>query len=286
MPAADLSDNARHLLADFSVEVTAGSAGSVAEAAALLPPGTRVSVTYLPGETTEARVAAAALIRSFRFLPIPHISARRLASHQDLEDYLAALSRQAGLDRVLVVAGDCRPMGPFEDALAVIRTGRLAEYGIRRVGISGYPEGHPDIPADRLWQAMIDKHRALEERGHEPIITTQFTFDAKAMVDWVGKVRDRGIASTIRLGVPGPATVKSLLGFAARCGVGASATVLRKYGISIARLMNVAGPDRLVEELADRLDPTRHGDVRIHLYPFGGLERTAEWAARQPEPIA
>jgi methylenetetrahydrofolate reductase (NADPH) len=169
-------------------------------------------------------------------------------------------------------------MGPFDDALAVIRSGLLAEYGIRRVGIAGYPEGHPDIPAERLWQALADKHRVLLDMGHEPIVTTQFAFDAEALVGWIGGVRDRGITSTIRLGVPGPATVRALLRFAARCGVGASAKVMRKYGISLARLMNVAGPDRLVEDLASSLDPVRHGDVRIHLYPFGGLERTAEWA--------
>jgi methylenetetrahydrofolate reductase (NADPH) len=273
-----MSDAARRLLADFSVEVTASGGDSVADAAALLPEGTPVSITYLPGETVEARVAAAALIRRLRFLPVPHISARRLVSHEDLDSYLAALSRRAGLDRALVVAGDCRPMGPFDDALAVIRSGLLAEYGIRRVGIAGYPEGHPDIPAERLWQALADKHRVLLDMGHEPIVTTQFAFDAEALVGWIGGVRDRGITSTIRLGVPGPATVRALLRFAARCGVGASAKVMRKYGISLARLMNVAGPDRLVEDLASSLDPMRHGDVRVHLYPFGGLERTAEWA--------
>lgn len=274
------------MLAGFSAEVTATGVGAVERAAGLLPKGTPVSITYLPGETGEARVAAAALVRRLRFLPVPHISARRLVSHDDLDGYLAALSQRAGLDRALVVAGDCRPIGPFEDALAVIRSGRLGQYGIRRVGIAGYPEGHPDIAAERLWQALVDKHRALMEMGHEAVVTTQFAFDADALVDWIGGVRDRGIASTIRLGIPGPATVSTLLRFATRCGVGASAQVLRKYGVSLARLMNVAGPDRIVEDLAGRLDPARHGDVQLHLYTFGGLERSAEWAFARLQPSA
>lgn len=274
------SDKARDLLAGFSLEVTAAGAAAFLEAAPLLPAGTPVSITYLPGETAEARVVAAALIRSYRFLPIPHISARRLASRQDLENHLADLARHAGLDRVLVVAGDCPPQGPFEDAMAVIRTGLLAEYGVRRVGISGYPEGHPDITTDRLWRAMIDKHRVLVDMGHEPIITTQFGFNAEAMTAWVAAVRDRGINSTIRLGLPGPATVTSLLRFATRCGVGTSTKILRKYGISIRRLMNVTGPNLALEDLAHHLEPAQHGDVHIHLYPFGGLMRAAEWAAR------
>jgi methylenetetrahydrofolate reductase (NADPH) len=279
-----LSEPARRLVAGFSLEVTAANAASVRDAARWLPPGTPVSITYLPGETSEARQAAAALIRSLRFLPVPHVSARRLASPEHLKEYLSGLARRAGLDRALVVAGDCRPAGPFEDALAVIRSGQLAQYGVRRVGIAGYPQGHPDIPEDRLWQALADKHRLLLKLGHEPIITTQFAFDADAMVAWIGDVRDRGIESTIRLGVPGPAAVQSLLRFAARCGVSASARVMRKYGLSITRLMNVAGPDQLVEDLAACLDPARHGDVQIHIYPFGGLARAAEWVGRQLEP--
>jgi methylenetetrahydrofolate reductase (NADPH) len=121
--------------------------------------------------------------------------------------------------------------------------------------------------------------------SHEPVITTQFAFDANAMVDWVRAVRERGIDCPIRLGVPGPATVPALLRFAARCGVGASTKVLQKYGISITRLMSASGPDRLLDQLTMQLDPALHGEVRIHLYPFGDIERTVEWLLKQdPAP--
>lgn len=266
------------LLDNYSLEMTAKDAVSLEAAAPLLSTGTPVSVTYLPGEGQPARVAAAALARRLGFLPVPHISARRLESEAELEAYLGALASEADLDRCFVVAGDCAPKGPFPDALAVIRAGLLARYGVERVGISGYPQGHPEIPADVLWSAMMEKHQALLSLGHEPIITTQFAFDLNAMLEWVGEVRARGITSTIRLGVPGPATIKSLVRFASRCGVSASTSVLRKYGTSITQLLTVAGPDKLLMELAARYDVREHGDLRIHLYPFGGLERTAQWA--------
>jgi methylenetetrahydrofolate reductase (NADPH) len=278
---APLTGAAQRLFDNFSLEVTAGAAESLRPVAPSLPAATPVSVTYLPGETMKARVEATALIGALGMVPVPHISARRLASHEELDTYLAALSRTGQLSRALVVGGDCKPAGPFDDALAVIRTGRLAAHGICRVGIGGYPEGHPEIPTDQLWRALVEKYNVLCDMGHEPIITTQFVFDAGPLVDWVGAVRQRGIDCTIRLGVPGPATVKALLRFAARCGVGSSTKVLRKYGISITRLMSVSGPDRLVEELTQRLDPFSHGEVRVHLYPFGGMERTAEWVSRQ-----
>jgi methylenetetrahydrofolate reductase (NADPH) len=67
-----------------------------------------------------------------------------------------------------------------------------------------------------------------------------------------------------------------LLRFAARCGVGASAAVMKKYGVSITNLLGSAGPDKLVEHFARELSP-EHGLVRLHFYPFGGLVKMVEW---------
>ncbi len=65
------------------------------------------------------RIAAAKRVRDLGFLPIPHISARRLQSHEELERFLADLQREVGTDHAFVVAGDPpQPMGPFEDAFS------------------------------------------------------------------------------------------------------------------------------------------------------------------------
>lgn len=80
----------------------------------------------------------------------------------------------------------------------------------------------------------------------------------------------------MRIGVPGPAGIKTLLRFAARCGVGASASVMKKYGVSITNLLGSAGPDKLVDAFAARMGG-EHGRVRLHFYPFGGLEKTIDW---------
>jgi len=266
------------LIDRWSIEITAKDAARLDEAAGLIPQGTKVPVTFLPGETFEARVATARRVKQLGFVPIPHISARRLQSADELRGFLAALQRDVGNDHAFVVAGDPpTPMGPYPDALSLIRSGMLAEYGIRRVGISGYPEGHADIGNDKLWQATRDKRDLLLQGGHDFAIVTQFGFNAGPMLDWVEQVRGAGIDATIRLGVPGPASVKRLLGFAARCGVAASASVMARYGLSVTRLLSSAGPDRLIEELGERFDPARHGDVLLHFYPFGGLRATAEW---------
>jgi methylenetetrahydrofolate reductase (NADPH) len=46
----------------------------------------------------------------------------------------------------------------------------------------------------------------------------------------------------VRLGIPGPAGIKTLMRFASGCGVGASTAVLAKYGISIGKLFGSVGP--------------------------------------------
>jgi methylenetetrahydrofolate reductase (NADPH) len=266
------------LVATFSMEMTAKDGDALWDAKDLIPQGTSVSITFLAGETAPARVAAARRARNYGFHPRPHISARRMASAMELESFLADLAAQAQIDRAFVVAGDTgQPAGPYFDALAVIKSGLLGRHGVRHVGISGYPEGHPNFSEAVLWQALRDKRQALTDLGHSYDIVTQFGFDAKPVLDWLKKLRDFGISAPVRVGVPGPASVKTLLRFAARCGVGASASVMAKYGVSITKLVTTAGPDALITELAGGIDPTQHGEVFLHIYPFGGLARSAQW---------
>ncbi len=266
------------LLKNYSIEMTAKDVPHLEAAADIIPPGTKIPVTFLPGETFEMRIAASKRVRELGFLPIPHVSARRLTSQFELEGYLSGLQQEVGTDHVFVVAGDPpQPMGPYEDALSIIRSGVLAKYGFRRIGISGYPEGHQDIGNEKLWQAMRDKELALRERSHDFAVVTQFAFDADPVLAWLQQVRATGIQALIRVGVPGPASVKRLLAFAARCGVAASGSVMKKYGLSLTKLLSSAGPDQLIAEYAGALDPARHGEVLMHFYPFGGLRATAEW---------
>jgi methylenetetrahydrofolate reductase (NADPH) len=266
------------LLNDFTIEITAKDGDKFREAAPLLPQGTQVSVTFLPGEEFDMRVATVKLVKELGFIPMPHLSARRLQSQAQLEGYLGRLDKEVGIDRVFVIAGDPpQPEGPYEDALAIIKSGILANYGVKHVGISGYPEGHPDIPNPKLRQAMLDKDVALKELGLDYSIMTQFGFDADPIFSWLKQVRADGIVAPVRIGVPGPTSIKTLLRFAARCGVGASTSVIKKYGFSITQLLTTAGPDKLIEEMASRYDPAEHGEMVLHFYPFGGLTKAAQW---------
>lgn len=272
------SVNDADLLQQTSIEITAKDGEKVSLLQGRIPAGSLVSITFLPGEEVEARVATARQVREAGFIPVAHLSARRLGSEEELDSFLAALVQEAQVDHVFVIAGDLpEPSGPYSDALAIIKSGLLARHGITHVGISGYPEGHPDIDTAKLEQAMIDKLAAIREAGQTAWIATQFGFDADPILPWIEGLRAKGIDVPIRLGVAGPSSIKALLRFAARCGVGVSAKVMAKYGLSITNLLGRAGPAPLIKELRARLNPADHGEVRLHFYPFGGLEKTADW---------
>ncbi|MEV0172006.1 methylenetetrahydrofolate reductase [Streptomyces sp. NPDC050803] len=269
------------LLEDFSLEMTGKDVTRLEEAQDVIPSGTRVNVTFLGNEDLAMRLAAARAVKRLGFVPVPHISARRLASRADLEAFLDGLCADGTAENVFVVGGDpATPEGPFPDALSVIRTGLLQRYGVRHAGVCGYPEGHPAIPDATLWSALRDKHAALERGGLGGGVITQFGFDVDPVLAWVEDVRERGVDLPVRIGVPGPAGVRRLMTYAARFGVGTSASVARKYGFSLTNLIGTAGPDRFLQELAARYDPARHGELKLHFYTFGGIRATAEWVAR------
>ncbi|MGV3457212.1 methylenetetrahydrofolate reductase [Sphingomonas sp.] len=261
----------------YSIEITAKDADALRTVASRIPPATPIAIAYLPGETLDARVRAARTIRDLGFEPMPHFSARRIGSGAEFEDYLAAVVERAGVQRCFVVAGDpSTPAGPFADSASLIATGAFERSGIRAIGVGGHPEGHPNMTQAECFAVLDGKCHEIARRGMAPLIVTQFGFDADAVVRWLAELRRRGIDAPVRLGVPGPAGIKTLMRYAALCGVGASTAVLRKYGLSLGNLIGSAGPDRFVAILEAALTPD-HGPVRLHFYPFGGLARTLDW---------
>lgn len=278
-PADSPHPSGADLVRAFSLEMTGKDRRSLAEAAGALPTGTRVNVTFLGSEDTDLRVSAAAAVRAAGLEPVPHVSARRLASMGELDGFLNLLVRQARVTEVFVVGGDpVEPLGPFPDALSLITSGRLQAYGVTGAAITGYPEGHPDIDDASLWAALEDKVAAVQEAGLSGSIITQFGFDTRPVLSWLAELRSRGIDLPVRIGVPGPAGIKRLLTFARRFGISSSAGIAQQYGFSLANLLGTAGPDRFVNDLAAGLDRRTHGEVRLHFYTFGGLEATARWA--------
>lgn len=263
----------------YSLEVTAKDIPALEAAAPGIWQEAPIAVPYLPGETNSARIAAAKAVRERGFEPMPHLSARRIESSEEFESYLKAVVEEAGVRRCFVVAGDpSEPAGPFSDSGSLIATGAFESAGIKVIGIGGHPDGHPVMSEEQCWQVLEAKTSDIEARGMAALIVTQFSFDPDRVLAWLQEMRARGLDHAVRIGVPGPAGIKTLLRFAKFCGVGASSAVLKKYGISITNLLGSAGPEKFVDKLRVGLGP-EHGKVRLHFYPFGGISKTVDWIA-------
>jgi methylenetetrahydrofolate reductase (NADPH) len=276
VPHAD----ANELLRGFSLEVSARDGRAIDTAADLLPPGTEIYLNWIPGDTHHRTIAAAAKLRAAGLTPVPHVAARFLAGFTQLADFLARLSGEAGVRQALAIGGDRdKPVGSFESSEQALATGLFARHGFQRIGLAGYPEGNPKISPNVVAAALTSKLDLVRTQGMTPYIATQFCFEARPILAWLQALRAGGIDTPVRVGLAGPASITTLMKYGLRCGVGNSVRALALRGPAIAHLLNETGPDAIIRELATAaaLEPTL-GIAGIHLFSFGGLARTAEWA--------
>jgi methylenetetrahydrofolate reductase (NADPH) len=267
------------LVGDFSIETTPATAVRVESFKALLPAGTKVNVTFLPGTDYLDTVATAARLRNEGMVPVPHIAARSIADAAPLEAYLKRLQSQAAVDEALVIGGGVsKPVGSFHSSVQLLQTGLFEKYGIRRIGIAGHPEGTPDIPPAEVEKALQQKKAYAEATGTEMYLVTQFCFEATPVIRWIEWLRSIGIHLPVSIGVPGPASIKTLLRFAQECGIGPSMRVITRQAKNVAKLLTVQTPDALLVGLAEfQSNDAARQLQRIHLYPFGGFAKTCGW---------
>lgn len=260
-----------------SLEVSTKDIAALSAAASRIVPGSTIAIPYLPREDDDARLAAARAVRKLGFEPMPHLSARRIASRAGFESFVTRAAAEAGVERCFVIAGDpSTPVGPFCDSASLIDTGVFERAGMRVIGVGGHPEGHPVMSKAEQWDVLERKCRSISARGMAPLIVTQFAFDADIVLTWLTALRARGMHHRVRVGVPGPASIAVLARYAAVCGVGACASMWSKYGVSIGKLFGTAGPDVFVERLAAGLTAA-HGEVSLHFFPFGGIAQSVKW---------
>ena len=268
----------RGLWADYALEITGKGIGEIETARPVIAPDTPVNIAFLGNETHAQRIEVARILRRSGFEPVPIISARRLTSEDDVETLIGGLKAAASPQRFLFVGGDpATAAGPYSDAMTLLESGVLQRHGIARAGIVGYPEGHPKISDTALWQALLAKLAFLRDSGCETEITTQYGFDADAIIGWIARLRDAGIHVPVRIGIPGPARAATLIRFARQFGVALSPEPLGDPDA-------VVTADRFAARLLEGLERRALGNVFFHLYPFGGIAAAIEWLNRVVAP--
>ncbi|ODP36368.1 hypothetical protein BFL28_05965 [Sphingomonas turrisvirgatae] len=266
------------LAREASYEVSARDGEAIKKAGARLTPGTRISVTWMPADNDDDRVSAARQLRDAGLEPVPHIAARMLKDEHHLDRLLGRLSAEAGVGQLLVISGDVKQaVGPFESSSDLIASSAFRKPMLHTIWVGGYPEGHPTIDDETLRAVLDRKIATIGELGMTPGVITQFCFDAEPILQWMKAFRERHDGVAVRVGLAGPAGIRTLLRYAAICGVGASAKALITRGASIARLLSEAAPDPVIRDLAETPTYGELQPVGFHLFPFGGLDRTVRW---------
>jgi len=282
-PASAIERGVQERLADLvaasSLEFSPRELHRAAEMAALLPNDTCVYIPSLRGLPLGRMLDAVAALKAVGLDPVPHVSARRILDRDEFRDFLKTAVSRHGVHRVLIIGGDePKPKGPFADSLKVIESGLLAECGVREIGVSGYPEGHPKISPSLLQQSFERKVQMAKDQNIGLYVVTQFSFSPARMVEFSSNLARTAPQVGIYMGVAGPTDPAALARYAQRCGVSVSLRALRTLGTGIARLVTHTDPREHVIALA-RYARSREPSnlVGLHLYSFGGVVRTAAW---------
>ena len=276
---SELQARLSELLAAGSLEISPRELHRTGQVAALLPSNTCVYIPSLPGLPLSRTLDALAALRAAGLDPVPHVSARRILDRQEFAKFLKEAVNRHGVHRVLLIGGDePRPKGPYADSLQILEEGLLADCGVREIGVGGYPEGHPRIPASVLDTSLVRKLELARGQHLGVYVVTQFCFSPQRVVEYCAGLARSHPELPVYVGVAGPTDPVALARYAQRCGVSVSLRALRNLGRGIAKLVTHTDPREHVVAIA-RYARSREPSnvVGVHLYSFGGAERTAAW---------
>ncbi|HEY5388269.1 MAG TPA: methylenetetrahydrofolate reductase [Thermoleophilia bacterium] len=248
----------------------------IGEKVAALPQGAIVTVTASPRHGIERTIDVSARLAGRGYHVIPHLAARMIADRGQLER-IAAHLEAAGIHDAFVVGGDASPpAGGYADAGDLLdELGRMP-HSLTRIGVGGYPEGHPLISDAGLLEALRRKQR------HADYIATQICFDAEALARWVRAIREAGIGLPVVVGLPGVVERRKLAEISLKTGVGTSLRYLARHGRQLAKLARSPrfDPTPLALAVAVRADEEDLGIAGVHLFTFNQVEATEAWVRR------
>jgi methylenetetrahydrofolate reductase (NADPH) len=238
-----------------------------------VPKDVTLTVTASPNKGLEATIGLAEALCRHGYRVVPHISARLVVDKSHLQVIVDRL-KASGIDDVFVPAGDAEvPAGDYESALSLLFELDNLGRPFSRMGITGYPQSHPNIDDDVTVQAMWDK------RHYATYIVSNLCFDPAVVRRWIKRVRVRGVTLPIFFGLAGPVERTKLLNMATKIGVGESARFLSGHAEWFLRMGAPGGynPSRLLERVGSALVEPASNVEGLHVFTFNQVRQTEEW---------
>ena len=204
--------------------------------------------------------------------------ARTIVNKNDLEKYIGELANESGCSKILIIGGGGNQAGEISSSIDVLKTDFLSKYNYQFVGVAGHPEGSPDISNENLDLAIKQKNDFAKNVDFKMYLATQFFFEAKSLIDWEKHLVKIGNKLPIHAGIPGPASIKTLVNYARSCGIGNSLRFITKQAFNLTKLATLSTPDKLIYDLAEHSEINKDSKLeKIHFYAFGGMKKTSEW---------
>ena len=238
-----------------------------------LPAGSRVTVTASPAHGQARTIDVAERLAASGYEVIPHLSAKMTGGRRELAAFVDRLAA-AGIAEAFVVGGDVSPpAGPYHEAGDLLDELAGLDHPFTRIGIGGYPEGHPLASDDRLLEALRRK------QPHAAYVVTQLCFDAGVLGEWMRTIRAEGVDLPVVVGLPGVVERRKLAEISLRTGVGASLRYLRKNRRQLIALVRSRryDPTALTRAVAERLDDDGVPAAGAHLFTFNQVDATYAW---------
>jgi len=268
----------KNYLNDYTIETTPNVYNKYKEFTNLLDKNHTIYVTYLPDENSKNVIDATKKLKLEGFDVVPHLPARTMVNKSQIEKYIGCLSEVCGCNKILLIGGGSKQNGDISSSLEVLQTDYLSKYNYKEVGVAGHPEGNPDISKEELDKAIIEKNNFAKHADFKMYLTTQFFFEANSLIEWEKHIHRIGNKLEIHAGIPGPASIKTLIAYAKSCGIGNSLQFLSKQAFNIVKLASTNTPDKLIYDLAFYKNSSNHSNLKkLHIYAFGGIKKTSDW---------
>ncbi len=275
----------QNLLSNCSIETTPNVYKKYGSFLDFVPTKNNIYVTYLPDEDMDKVIDTCKKLKLEGYNVIPHLPARTIANHYELEKYIKALAEDCGCTKILVIGGGGNQKGNIRSSIEILESDLLSKYNYKEVGLAGHPEGNPDVKQKDLDNAIIKKNQFSKKADFKMYLATQFFFEAKSLKEWEVHLKSLNNELEIHAGIPGPATLKTLLSYATSCGIGNSIRFLSKQALNITKLATTKSPDKLIYDLASyQLENPNTKLKKIHFYAFGGIKKTSEWLKAVNKP--
>ena len=275
----------KKLLANCSIETTPNVYAKYGNFSDFVDKQSNIYVTYLPDEEMNKVIDTSKKLSLEGYSVIPHLPARTIEDYNELEKYIKSLSEDCGCTKILVIGGGGNQKGSIASSIEVLETDLLSKYNFKTVGLAGHPEGNPDVKQVDLDNAIIQKNEFAKKADFKMYLATQFFFEAKSLKEWESHLKSLNNKLEIHAGIPGPATLKTLLSYATSCGIGNSIRFLSKQALNITKLATTRSPDKLIYDLANyQLENSETKLKKIHFYAFGGIKKTSDWLKTLNKP--